>query len=223
MKPDSVLKCFLLMVSVFAVAEIGLLVRDFRNSSEKLTSSIQDILKNTNETVLFARNTVKNVNVVVARLKVATHSWEAANKSQAGYFEKLKADSAQTIGKLNTLADSLNALVQNTDTSINRGLMPKVDAAIVEATSTIKSTNAGVITATEGVSVALEDIHSVLSNDSIGKSLNAIEGSATNIEGITASAEKSAGYIEGYLSPKRAGFWAKLIQFFIPKFSIDLK
>jgi hypothetical protein len=98
-----------------------------------------------------------------------------------------------------------------------------VDTAIAEATETIKSTNAGVITATEGVSVALEDIHSVLSNDSIGKSLNAIEGSATNIEGITASAEKSAGYIEGYLSPKKAGFWAKLIQFFIPKFSIDLK
>jgi hypothetical protein len=223
MKPDSVLKCFLLLVSVFAVAEVGLLVRDFRNYSEKSNSSIQEILKNTNETILFARNTVKNVNVVVARLKVATHSWESANKSQAGYFEKLKSDSAQTIGKLNTLADSLNALVQNTDVSVNRVLVPKVDAAIAEATSTIKSTNAGVITATEGVSVALEDIHTILADPSITDSLTAIEGSAKNAEITTGYAAKSAEHIEGYLSPKKMTFWARLLQLLIPKLSIDIK
>jgi hypothetical protein len=223
MKPDSVLKCALLMVSVFAVAELGLLIRDVRNYSEKSNSSIQEILKNANETVLFARNTAKNANVMVARLKVATHSWEAASNAQTGYFEKLKTDSAQTIGKLNALADSLNALVQNTDASINRGLMPKVNAAVEETAATIKSARASFATASEGASAALQDIHSLLSDPSITASLSAIQASSEHIEGLTESAEKSAGYIEGYLSPKKAGFWAKLIQFLIPKLSIDLK
>lgn len=223
MKPDSVLKCFLLMVAVFAVAEVGLLVRDIRKSQEKLVGSVSEILKNTNETILFARNTVKNVNVVVARLKVATHAWESANKSQAGYFEKLKADSAQTIGKLNTLADSLNTLVQNTDTSVNRVLVPKVDTAIEETTATIRSANSSVITLREGSKVALEDMHTILANPSIPKAFSAIAESGANTERMTASAAKSAEYIEGYLSPKKMGFWMKLIQFLIPKFTIDLK
>lgn len=223
MKPDSVLKCFLLLVSVFAVAEMGLFVLDIRSYSEKSNNSIQEILKNTNETVLFARNTVKNANVMVARLKVATHSWEAASNAQTGYFERLKADSAQTIGKLNTLADSLNTLVQNTDVSMNSVLVPKVDAAIIEATETIKTAGLAVDNGSKRANVALEDIHAILADPSITEALTAIEGSAKHIEGATASAEKSAGYIEGYLSPKKAGFWARIISFFIPKFSIDLK
>jgi hypothetical protein len=223
MTPNSVLKGVLLMAACFAVTEVGLLVRDVRNSSKILTGSIQEILKNTNETILFTRNTVKNVNVVVARVKVATHSWEAASNAQTGYFERLKADSAQTIGKLNTLADSLNALVQNTDTSVNRVLVPKVDAAIEETTATIKSANAGVMTATDGVKVALTDIHAILADPSIPRAISAIAESGANTERMTASGAKSAEYIEGYLSPKKMGFWMKLVQFLIPNFSIDLR
>lgn len=223
MKPDSVLKCFLLLVSVFAVAEVGLLVKDSRNYLKSSNSSIQEILKNTNETILFTRKAMLNVDVLIARIKVASGKWEAASNAQTGYFERLKSDSAQTIGKLNTLADSLNALVQNTDLSVNRVLVPKMDTAIEETAATIRSANASVITATSGTKVALQDIHSILSDPSIPASLTAIEGSAKNAEITTAHAAKSAEYIEGYLSPKKMGFWSKLIQFFIPKFSIDLK
>jgi hypothetical protein len=223
MTPNSVLKGVLLMAACFAVTEVGLLVLDARNSQVILTGSIQEILKNTNETILFTRNTVKNVNVVVARVKVATHAWESANKSQAGYFEKLKADSAQTIGKLNTLADSLNALVQNTDVSINGKVLPQIVTTLTDTQDTIKSANAAVVTVADGSKVALEDIHTILADPAITASLKAIQGSASNAEIATGHAAKSTEYIEGYLSPKKMGFWMKLIQFLIPNFSIDLR
>jgi hypothetical protein len=223
MTPNSVLKGVLLMAACFAVTEVGLLVRDVRQTQKQIAPIAVKLASNANETVLFARKTMLNINVVVARAKVATHSWEAASNAQTGYFERLKSDSAQTIGKLNTLADSLNALVQNTDQSINRGLLPKVDVAIEETTATIRSANAAVVTVADGSKVALADIHTILADPAITASLSAIQGSASNAEIATGHAAKSAEYIEGYLSPKKMGFWMKLIQFLIPNFSIDLR
>lgn len=223
MKPDSVLKCFLLMVAVFAVAEAGLLVREVRFAQRGVVQSVKQTIDDADATVLIIRSAAVNASMTLGRIEEASASWKDASKKQEEYFAKIAKDSAQTIGKLNTLADSLNALVQNTDVSVNRGLLPKVDMAIEETTATIKTARVAVETANEGATVALEDIHTILSDPSITEALMAIEGSAKHIEGTTASAEKSAGYIEGYLSPKKTGFWAKVIQFFIPKFSIDLR
>ena len=138
MTPNSILKGVLLMAAVFAVAEVGLAVREFRTTTQpRLSASIQQTIDDTDATVLIIRSAAVNASMTLGRIEDASQQWQAASKEQQAYFERIAKDSAQTIGKLNTLADSLNALVQNTDVSVNRVLVPKVDAAIDETTATI--------------------------------------------------------------------------------------
>lgn len=223
MKVDSFLKCVLLIAAIITLAVTGLLIYNIDRRSEGIFAGLQNTINDVDATVIIIRGAAVNVSMTLGRIEEASASWKDASDKQRAYFEAIKAKSLTTLDTVNTLSESLNTLVQNTDVSINRGLLPKVDTAIEETTATIRSANASVVTLQEGSKVVLEDMHAILADESIPASLKAIEGSASNAEIATEHAAKSAEYIEGYLSPKKAGFWAKLIQFFIPKFSIDLK
>jgi len=230
MKPDSLIKSALMLAGLFALVELGLLldysrhlVNECRKSQEKIASSTLILVSNANETMLFARKVALNINVMVARAKVATHSMDEAAKSQAAYWKAIESKSLATMDSVNTLAGSLDALVRNTDRSINSDLLPRTAEAIDQTADTLKTLNAAIVDASTGANVALADIHTLLADPAITDSLKAIHESSENVAGLTSSAEKSAGYIEGYLSPKKMTFWARLIQFFIPKLSIDLK
>jgi hypothetical protein len=174
-------------------------------------------------TVLIIRGAAVNVSMTLGRIEEASASIETASKSQEAYWRKLQAETLKTLKSANTLSASLNEIVRNADRSINAELLPAATATLTESTVSIRETRLAAVDAVGGIKVPLADIHSLLADPAITDALKAIAESAGNVEGMTASAERSAGYIEGYLSPKKMTFWARLLSLLIPKLSIDLR
>lgn len=217
MTPNSILKGVLLMAAVFAVTEVGLLVRDFRMDQRPLQYNAAVTAWNTRKasallpkTIEEIHGTAKTVNTYTEEQAKVFNSKEnrdmqvALRLSAATAIKILRQIDRKTLPEINaTVAElrkpigSLNALVLNTDESMNRGLVPKLDTAINEATATIKTLNNSIVEAGTGVNVALADIHTILADDSIAQSIDSMAQSAAHIEGMTASAKEAARELPG--------------------------
>lgn len=235
MKPNSILASLLLIVSIFAVAELGLFIRDARNSQEKLVGSIES-------TITEIHGKAKTLNQYTAAQAEVFNSHEnrqmqqALRDAAATTIKILRKVDQKTVPELNaTIAalkdsavgltgveSSLNALVQNTDTSLNGGLLPNVSNVVVKLSLTTETLDKSIQEAAGETNVALGDIHRILSDPAIAASQQQALAILTHADASMQHVEKSMGYVEQYLSPKKATFWAKLLSLFIPKLTVRM-
>jgi hypothetical protein len=120
---------------------------------------------------------------------------------------------------------SLKAFVEHTDASLNDkeiGLMVQLAKTIEKSGVAIDRLEAELDEASKGVELSLQDIHDILSDPDIKQTLNEILLTAKNSDSMMGHADKSMGYVEYYLSPKKAKFWARVISLFIPKLNIQM-
>jgi len=203
MKPNSVLSGLLLIVSIFAVAEVGLLVRDFRSYSEKSNNSIQ-------ATISEIHATAKTVNTYTAEQAKVFNSKEnrdmqtALRLSAATAIKILRKVERETLPEINsTVAEirkplgSLDRAIVDTSRSINADLLPKTAEAIDQTADTLKTLNASIQDASTGANVALADMSAILRNPAIAEALTATAGSAENIEDTTGSIKQAAQELPG--------------------------
>jgi hypothetical protein len=186
---NSILIAILLGAGIFAGVEIGLLVRDVRTSQGNLVDSIQKTIKDTDEAMLFARKTLLNVNVMVARIKV--DKFNNTIERQNTYWASMQTDSRKALGNINTLTESLNAFVVNTDRSINAGLLPEITAATGKLTATVQSVDTAIQEASDKANAGLEDIHRILSDPTLKASQDHIEAILEHGEGVAGDIDEA--------------------------------
>jgi methyl-accepting chemotaxis protein len=186
---NSILAGLLLIVAIFAVAEVGLLVRDIRNSQESLVASVKQTIDDLNATVLIVRGAVVNASMVLGRIEEASQSWQKASDKQAKYWASLQDKSLSTLDGLNTLSASLNEIVRHTDASLNADLLPHTGEAIEQVTATLKSMDTAIVQASGRANASLEAIHLAVSDPSLSGALKEIQGASENIRQTTKQVE----------------------------------
>jgi hypothetical protein len=179
---NSILIALLIGAGIFATVEIGLLVKDVRKSQANLVGSISKTIKDTDEAVLFARKTLLNINVMVARVKVDKFN-ETVDR-QNTYWATIQKDSRKALENVNALTQSLNSLVVNTDRSINTGLLPEITAATGKLTSTVQNADTAIQEASDKANAGFDDIHRLMSDPSLKESQDSIASALRHIDYI---------------------------------------
>lgn len=184
-KLNRVLAGILLAGSSLAAAELVLLFHSARTSLDSIAVSAKQTLDDLDATVLIARGAIVNANLVLGRIEAASQSWQTVAIKEARYWEQLQARSLATLDKINAASDSLNAMIQNTDASLNGDLLPKVSESAGAITATIKTMEESLLEASGRANIGLDDIHRLLSDPVWQASLANVQASTDDIAATT--------------------------------------
>ncbi len=228
MKINSILSGLLLAVSVFAVVEVGLLVHSLR-------VSVTSLLIETKATVAETRAAVSDLRLYadeqIVRLRDPRNSKaiDAAIQTAAVFNGTGRLINTQVIPRvmktLDGLAEStasLDRMIQQTDRTVNAELAPEAIANLQSSNQALKDLSKILAEASVRANISLDDIHNILSNPAIAASQQNAQAILEHTNGAMQHAETSMGYVEQYLSPKKASFWMRLISLFIPKLTVRM-
>jgi hypothetical protein len=211
-KINGFLISILIFVSIFAVAEAGMLLRNTNKTMIELKSTIIE-LKETSQLVhSYATSQVKNlekqqrsIDASIQMLAVFNGTGRTINKVIIPRIRDT-IDSANTAIKgINEVTISLNSMVKNTDGNINgpEGLLVQVINTSKKLNLSVEAVNAAVRAITEKSSLTLDDIHSIMSSnewkgvlDNINSISKHTDGVMVNIENATKSAPAIAESLE---------------------------
>lgn len=215
--------------AIFAVTAIGVLASigcyfaiQNRASINATITGVNQTVNDIDATVLIFRGAALNASMTLGRIEEASASIETASKSQEAYWRRMQAKSLETLESVHALSASLNDIVRNTDRSLNAEFLPAATATLAESELSIRETRIAAVEAVGGIKVPLADIHAILADPAIQQAVGAGLKSIQNTESMTGHLAKSAEHLEGYLAPKKLGFWSKLLQFLIPNLTIKL-
>ena len=220
---NAILLALLLCVLIASTVEICLILDQARKAIPDAFNKINKIAIDVDETVLFTRKTMLNINVMVARLKV--DHWNDAFKSQKSYYEYMKSGSKEVLNNVNRIAIDLDKMIVDTNSSLNdeeKGVLIRLGIVIQRFGPAIENLDALLQQVSGDIAITMDDIHKILADPSLQKDFELIQKILANAESTTHHADMSVGYIEQYLTPKKAAFWRLLISTFTPKLQIRL-
>jgi hypothetical protein len=225
----AVLVWLLLLSGIFTLVELGLFADklrrlDIQTLNHTLTG-VQNTVNDLNAVVLITRGTLTNLDLMMGRIEDSSKSWQATAEHEMQYWQKLQGKTLETFDKVNIVADSAAAFLQNTDASLNAdqvGVLKQLAAVIGKTGATVEQTTKDLEELGKKMGVNLDDLHAILSDPAWKESLKEIQSTMQHTDGMMAHAETAMGHVEYYLSPKKASLWLRLIQIFVPKFNIQL-
>jgi uncharacterized protein YoxC len=201
---NDVLKAFLLVTAIFAVAELGLLLDGARRSANEANALIAEARRAVTETDRRLDGTFQNLNailvqagLVAARVEDLSRNVEAAAAKQAGYWEAVQVKTLCSLDRLNASADALAALLANTDRNLNSELIPRVANVADEAGTAVRDLDMSVHEASERANASLDDVRSLLADPAWKAALQEIKDTAAHVDGVSAQLEDASKSMPG--------------------------
>ncbi len=191
MKPvTDTLKALALFAAVFALAELGLLFREATGVIRETKPLIAETDKRLDGTFRNLNAILIQAGLVAARIEDLSRNMDDVATRQGKYWEALQSKTIVSLDRLNASADALTALLTNTDSSFNGGLIP-------EAAESLDSIKEMTKEASDRANASLEDIHRLLSDPAWAASLASIQDTTEHISGISEELEEASRQMPG--------------------------
>jgi len=167
-----------------------------------LTIAVRSITPKVTYTLENANRTIRETAQTVANIRHATEEWEKASQAQAATATKTEERAAKS------LAD-LDALIQHTDSELNRQVLPALRAAIAansdqlaglenQTNESMQHIAADADTITQQTALVMQAAAKDLSDPSIQASLKNTEATTANMAAATASLDRTTQNLEQY-------------------------
>lgn len=128
--------------------------------------------------------TTKQLNFTVGQFGDAVKKWNDSSVEQAKYFDEGMKGVRQAntdLEKLGHTADELKDLLSNTNTQLNRGLLP----ALTEQVNALGKTTEALTTDAKHLQQAIDSANKAVSNPDVPAALEQIRGTAGNVNKTT--------------------------------------
>lgn len=220
MKPiNDILKILLLATAVFALAQVGLFFRDLRSVAKEASATMAEAkaavseLRDYSWEQLARLRDPRNSKAIDAAIQTAA----VFNGTGRLINTQLIPRAMKTLDGLAESTASLNRMIQATDHSVNKNIAPEAVRSLQSTDEALKELSEGLQEASGRANASLDDIHHLLSDPSLAQDQHEILAILQHTDELMCHAETSMSYVEQYLSPKKSGFWMKLLGLFIPK------
>jgi len=188
------LQALLLIAAVFALAELGLLLRDLRSSAKEASATMAEARLAVSEVRVYSREQLarlrdpRNSKAIDAAIQTAA----VFNGTGRLINTQLIPRAMKTLDGLAESTASLNRMIQQTDRSLNAEIVPETVRSLQSGDEALKELLAALREASERANASLDDIHSLLSDPAWTASLDSIQSATENVSEITAELEKAS-------------------------------
>ncbi len=195
MKPiNDALKILLLVVAIFALAELGLFFRDMRSAARETTATMAEAKATISELRDYSREQLarlrdpRNSKAIDAAIQTAA----VFNGTGRLINTALIPRAMKTMDGLAESIASLNRMIQATDHSVNVKIAPEAVRSLQSSDAALKELSIVLKEASGLANASLDDIHAILSDPAWAASLDSIQSATENVSGITAELEKAS-------------------------------
>jgi ABC-type transporter Mla subunit MlaD len=191
---EKTLKWILLVVSIFAIAEIGLLICDLRSTVKEASKTVQeargaiaDVRSYTAEQMKHLRDP-RNAKAIDAAIQTAAMFNATGRLINRSVIPRIN----QNLDNLSESTASLNRLIANVDKSVNDEIAPELAGAIQSSDDSLKELSKMLSEASGRTNASLDDIHRILSDPAMTATLHELQSISEHVDGVAGEIEESS-------------------------------
>jgi hypothetical protein len=190
-KLNSFIISVLLFISIFAVAEIAILVNSARKTVKEATAAMVEIRQTLSEVHAYTTKQISN-------LESQQKSINASIQAAAVFNGTGRLLNTQTIPRVNKTLDSLNqsivsinSMVKNTDTSLNMMLVPQITETAKAFNVSVITMNDSIVEITKQSSLTIQAVRDTMASDEWREVLENVASTTEHIDGISKNIEET--------------------------------
>lgn len=190
-KLNSFIAGLLLFISVFAVAELGILFHNLNETAKELTNITQEIKQLVGETHTYTSSQIKNlesqqksINASIQAVAVFNGTGRLINTSVIPRINK-------TLDSLNSSVVSLDAMVKHTDSSINEDLIPQLTDTAKAFNINALELNSAIKEISAQTSLTIQETRAIISSDEWKEVLKNISSTTSHVDAIAGNVEET--------------------------------
>lgn len=191
---NGVLKGFLLLVSVFAVLEVGLAVMDARALIRETSSTVSELKTAAKSLREYSDEQISNLRSEKNKKAIDSAIQTVAVFNATGRLINTQVipRTLKTLDNVDQSVVLLNSMIQETNQSLNKEVAPEVTKTLQAATETLNSTSDAVRTSSQEIKGIAEDIRTVVSDASIRESLENIKQTTQHMDEVSANISEAS-------------------------------
>ena len=175
----------LLYSATLIAKETQLLVVETRRVVSETDKRLDGTFRNTNAILIQA-------GLVASRIEDLSRNMQKTAAVQGQYWTTVQQKTLDSLDRMNTVAERLTLLIDNTNASLNSDLLPNLGLAAHQAELTIKDVGTSVKESSGKVNQNLDDLHLVMADPNWQASLAEIQSAAKHMDEVAAQMEEAA-------------------------------
>jgi hypothetical protein len=190
-KLNSMLLSFLLFVSIFAVFELGIVVRDLRQTIQEATQATAETKEIIKEVHTYTSVQIKNLESQQRAINASIQAAAVFNATGRLLNTSVIPRVNKTLDSLNESVLSVNTMVKNTDKNINVDLLPQITETAKSFNISIESLNLAIISITKNSDLTFAQINDTMASAEWKTVLKEVASTTEHIDNIAGNIEKT--------------------------------
>jgi hypothetical protein len=211
-----------LLVAVIVGLQISNLLIQFGSGVQAAEAELSATNREAQATLVYAQ-------AVLASVRGTTETVRRSAVEQTGYYEAAGRRSAMAVARLEILITHTDArmerITQAVETSSKRAdeNMDQFGFLAASASENLGELSQQGVELLKASTATMERVDQRLDDERLDQIASALAETSESTALATANVAEATGYVRDILSPNRKGFWRRLLEFLIPRLTVNVR